>query len=131
MRNARHLDYSSITPRPTGDDYYHVRVLAYSFIAFGGLALIGTVIACVAVPDRPAKWIGLGIGIAGAWMFLAGYLLHRKTGLRFCFCAGVISLFFFPVGTVLGLATFNLLRRPQIRSIFRMADGGEEMGTSP
>ncbi len=51
-------------------------------------------------------------------MFIVGILLTRRKNRLFClFLAGVLILFF-PVGTILGMITIRVLKRPSVIALF-------------
>ncbi|MGE0640898.1 MAG: hypothetical protein AB7G12_00940 [Thermoanaerobaculia bacterium] len=61
----------------------------------------------------------LVFGIAlGGLLVAAGMKMAKGRHLRFCIFASVLGLLFVPFGTMLGLVTLPLLRRPALRALF-------------
>jgi hypothetical protein len=53
-----------------------------------------------------------------ALTFIAGWRLSQGRARAFCLTIAAINCFFFPFGTVLGVLTIIVLKRPAVRSVF-------------
>jgi len=62
--------------------------------------------------------IAVSLGMA-VLTFLAGIRLTQRRARSFCSTVAAINCFFFPFGTVLGVLTIVVLKRPSVRSTFR------------
>lgn len=51
--------------------------------------------------------------------FIAGWRLTQRRARAFCITIAAINCFFFPFGTVLGILTIVVLKRPDVREAFR------------
>lgn len=69
---------------------------------------------------RGAFYFALGLAsIAyGAALVAAGAALARRRRFRFCRVMGWLACLFFPFGTLAGVMTLLLLRRPRVRETF-------------
>ena len=56
-------------------------------------------------------------------MLVAGRCLSRRRGYRFCFGVACAECLFVGFGTLLGVITIIVLRRPSVRRLFGVADG--------
>jgi hypothetical protein len=65
-----------------------------------------------------AASIVLGLTVA-VLTFIAGWRLRRRQARSFCLTIAAINCFFFPFGTVLGILTITVLKRPTVREAFR------------
>ena len=72
-----------------------------------GWALVGSSVLAVA----------LGLALA-ALTLLAGRRLAARQAHSFCMFVAAINCFFFPFGTILGVLTLIMLKRPAVREAF-------------
>lgn len=121
----------------------HLQFLSMFFYAVGALAAMLSLIPGLALflatevrqPGEPlpfalAEAVGLptaatATGLlfaAGLALFIlmtrAGMLLRRCQHYRFCLNVATVACLFVPVGTVLGLTTVAILKRPATRALF-------------
>jgi hypothetical protein len=59
------------------------------------------------------------LALAGILLALLGRNLRRRRCSWYCFVVGLLTIPFFPVGTILGIYTIVLLNRAEARSAFR------------
>jgi len=59
----------------------------------------------------------LGLGLA-ALTFAAGRRLRTHRAHSFCLVVAAINCFFFPLGTILGVLTLIVLKRPTVKAAF-------------
>lgn len=57
-------------------------------------------------------------GVLALCLFVAGRSLAARRRYVYCFVIGVVSCFFVPVGTVLGIFTILVLMRPSVKELF-------------
>lgn len=72
-----------------------------------GWALVGSSVFAMA--------IGLGLTVL---TIMAGRRLAQRRAHSFCMFVAAINCFFFPFGTILGVLTLIVLKRPQVREAF-------------
>ena len=86
--------------------------------------------------ETPPEFIGWFFAVIGGsliilgWAFAAcavtaGRFLARRVHYPFCLVMGCIECAFMPFGTVLGIFTILVLMKPEVKGLFRTADGGE------
>jgi MFS family permease len=116
--------------------HYVVAAMTALFSCFA-LIYIGLGLAMILHPESmsgshgeppPAfmGWLFTSIGIAfliGAWtyvfcLFLAGRFLKRRRHYIFCLVMAGLSCMWMPFGTVLGVFTFIVLLRPEVKAMF-------------
>jgi MFS family permease len=123
--------------------HYVLAALTALFSCFG-LIYIGLGVAMILHPEsmtgshgEPAPlfmgWLFTSIGLAfliAGWVYvicliLAGRFLKRRKRYVFCLVMAGLSCMWVPFGTALGVFTFIVLLRPQVKAMF------ESPGTAP
>lgn len=116
--------------------HYVVAAITALFSCFA-LIYIGLGLAMILHPEsmsgshgEPAPpfvgWIFASLGVAfliGAWAYiiclvLAGRFLKRRRHYIFCLVMAGLSCMWMPFGTVLGVFTFIVLLRPEVKALF-------------
>jgi hypothetical protein len=126
----------------TPDDLQHLKWISIAHYVYGGLlcfgilwglffASMGTFIA--QAPRQPGEpdpaifsaifgAIGVFFALIAAAMavvtFLAGRFLKQRRNHTFCLIIAGLDCLWAPVGTVLGVFTFIVLFRPQVKALF-------------
>ena len=115
--NSR-LSHSKIEPS-TNDDRGSLKLLAIFYCVFGALGLVGGLGIGITNSDNLAA-LGGAILCSGIFMMLLGsglsMLYHRYR--IFSLIAASITCLGFPAGTVLGIWTIVVLRRPGVKQIY-------------
>lgn len=96
------------------------------FLAALGVGLgFGEILSDSAVSGLFELWKGcfyVGVGLAfvgyGAALVAGGFALARRRRPAFCRAVGWLACLFFPFGTLAGVMTLLLLRRPRVRTAF-------------
>jgi hypothetical protein len=111
---------------PVGpDDHYYLRVLAYCHWAFAAMIAFGGLMVCFAVPQADARVCGAAMIVGGALSAVAGLLLFTKRSSWFILSICALTLLVFPFGTILGVCTIGVLRRPGVFALFHRGAGAE------
>jgi len=71
----------------------------------------------------PRALLATGLFVLSAAMVASGKFLSDRRHFRFCLATAVVECLFIPYGTVLGIVTLFVLRRPSIRAAFGLAAG--------
>lgn len=146
IRDAAHSPIALlISSRADVEDSF--RLFSFFYYMCGGmdcLAGFAVIVAacCVGLPNFGQRWqalpslephelqmwiMGMG-GVAGIVLLSAlaavtklwaGWCFQTQRKPWFCYFAAILSLASFPYGTVIGMATFVVLRRPAIRDAFQ------------
>ncbi len=116
MPESKPLAYAA-PDEPSTDDLYQLRVLAVCYWALGAILAFGGVMVCVAVPLNDAGLCGTATVVMGTLSAIAGLFLYTKQYLWFILCVSAFMLLVFPFGTILGVATIGVLRKPAVAAI--------------
>ncbi len=121
----------------TSRDQDHLRLLSIGYFILGALSLLGAV--GIAIPlfvlqtDMPdiggdevaiaqmVLYIVMGVVLVYAVVQVAtGYFLLKERNWLYCMVIAGLTCLSFPLGTALGVFTFMVLTRPQVRSSFEV-----------
>ncbi|HTD67934.1 MAG TPA: hypothetical protein VK846_15525 [Candidatus Limnocylindria bacterium] len=126
----------------TTQDEDHLRLLSIFHYVLGGLVALGSCFALIYVvlgivfmatnanqSGGPPAALGAALTVFGVvflivgWtmaglLIWAGRCLAQRTKYTFCLVVAVLSCFFFPLGTALGVFTFIVLMRPSVKPFF-------------
>jgi hypothetical protein len=112
------LEYDAHQSATTPDDRYYVRVLACVHLIVGPMVIVSAVAMYNIIARHDARVCAVGMIAGGAWLTIAGGTFTRKRWRWVGLSAGVLTLPFFPIGTILGAATIAVLCRRGVAELY-------------
>jgi len=105
-------------------DQQHLRLLTVSYYLFAALEGFFAVVAVLDLTGRGGSSAALiatltvFFGVVSILSVFAGLRLKQRRARSFCLFVAALNCLIFPFGTVLGVATMFVLKRPRVRSAF-------------
>src|ERR1700722_17157436 len=111
-QNADHVEASS-----REDDLYQLRLLSWFYFWWSTPGL-GMGIGCVLYSDiRASRWCA-GLALYGIAVLITGFSLRVRRLRWFSLIVAGATTLIIPLGTILGLSTIAVLRRPSARALY-------------
>jgi len=109
------IPYETPDPRKVADDLYQLKALTICQFVFAGVALFAIPSAVIT-----GSWFVMTIlGTYGMMQLVSGICMHQRKWRKLTIVVSAINCALFPLGTIFGGATINLLNRPAIMEIYR------------